>query len=667
MIRKSNIYVKNMYVSVLLIAALLTQSALLRLDTDHFTIFISAGFSIGLIHSFGKKVLPGVIISTIVFTLFYEVFFDVRPLLASFLYSLSILMANVLIPLIFIYFLKLFKIDTPRNARESLFYTIALFLSVGIVSTLPAIQESIVNNTNIFYEFYLYFFPIFAGAFIFGTAIRLSNQFDSYLGMKNLSNFWDTAFALLYVAFVYFMFTDTLSGFTFNNYSYLLILLFMINAFVFNYRMLVFLSWVYIILYNIFSESVGVHYSSLNLYLLILMVITVFTKILIHEIIQKNEDLNETKDRYEDMFSSTIELLNIKNTMSFNDISYAEENLRNIFDIGLKIFHKVEYATCSIKDGHKLVIIDTKGHDNELYTSLDLDIDKFSWSNFSPVLKENINEIYKNALGHKYSAIAERLPKIKQSISILIKLTDTDIGAITFDILKGSEQVFTESDVYNIKAFQNLINSFFDMNKLTLKNISLKDDIVLSLIRTLEIYDQYTGGHSADVAFLAGELCKELEVNINDSYDIYWAGIVHDIGKIGISSDIINKKTKLTLAEYKKVQEHPVLGYDILNKSEDLSTIAKLVKHHHEWFNGTGYPDRLKEDEIPFGAQILQVADSVSSMATKRSYQKEKNFKEILDELQLYRGVQFNPKIADAMSKLMLREDIQEYFKSRQE
>ncbi len=180
----------------------------------------------------------------------------------------------------------------------------------------------------------------------------------------------------------------------------------------------------------------------------------------------------------------------------------------------------------------------------------------------------------------------------------------------------------------------------------------------------MELYDQYTGGHSEDVASLGKLIAEKMKLSDNDIYDIYWAGIVHDIGKIGISSEIINKPSKLTLAEYKQVQQHPIFGFDILNRSSDLKTIAKLVKHHHEWYNGSGYPSGLKSNDIPLGSQILQVADSVSSMATSRSYQKDKSFDEIISELELYKGTQFNPAICEHMIELIKSGVVEKQFKN---
>jgi len=173
------------------------------------------------------------------------------------------------------------------------------------------------------------------------------------------------------------------------------------------------------------------------------------------------------------------------------------------------------------------------------------------------------------------------------------------------------------------------------------------------MVRTIELFDAYTGGHSEQVAYLAFQLALKLNLSRKQATEIYWAGIVHDIGKIGVGYEIINKKGKLSAEEYEAIKMHPVYGYDIIIKSQELKEIALLVRHHHEWYNGSGYPDGIKTNDIPYSAQILTVADAVSSMSTSRPYSNIKDNDLIIKELELYSDSQFNPKIAKAMIELI--------------
>lgn len=435
--------------------------------------------------------------------------------------------------------------------------------------------------------------------------------------------------------------------------------------------MLIFNSFIYILFYSVFylrpltiPEAFRTQ-SWLNIYLFILLVITIVTKVIVREIKERNNELIETKEKITEILDSTLSLLSIKDTLSYDDKIHQEDFMHSIFDIAIKIFPEIEFGVCALQGQQELIILDTKKYDLELLQSLNLPSNNFRWTEYKPILNVIPMEIFKKALGDKYQFLKTKLPQIKQSISILIKLGESYNGVITFDIVKSSTNEFTKNDIDNIGAFQRTINSYYEANELTIKNNSLKDDIVLSLIRTLELYDPYTSGHSEDVATISKLLAKKMNLSKSEIYDIYWAGIVHDIGKIGISSEIINKTSRLTLEEYKEIQKHPVYGFDILNRSNDLKTIAKLVKHHHEWYNGGGYPDGIDGSEIPLGAQILQVADSVSSMATKRSYQKKKTFDEIIGELKMYKHTQFNPIICEHMIDLIESGTIEDYFNNR--
>jgi len=156
-----------------------------------------------------------------------------------------------------------------------------------------------------------------------------------------------------------------------------------------------------------------------------------------------------------------------------------------------------------------------------------------------------------------------------------------------------------------------------------------------------------------------------MKLSKEEIYNAYWSGIVHDIGKVGIPSEIINKPEKLSLEEYTQVQDHPIYGYQILKKSEDLKEIALYVKHHHEWWNGEGYPDNLKGEEIPLISQILVVSDAVSSMATKRPYTSVKSSNEILKEIELYMGIQFAPRPAKAMIEFIKEGSLDEFYKDK--
>ena len=177
-------------------------------------------------------------------------------------------------------------------------------------------------------------------------------------------------------------------------------------------------------------------------------------------------------------------------------------------------------------------------------------------------------------------------------------------------------------------------------------------DIIDCLVSALEAKDVYTKGHSDRVAQFASDIAFAIGFR-GDALDrIHIAGHLHDIGKIGISDLILNKAGKLTFSEYENIKKHSKIGYDILSKSSELNEIALFIKHHHEAYDGTGYPDGLSGEAIPLESRILAISDAIDAMTSKRHYRNQVDFKTCRKEIERCAGGQFDPRIVKAMSDL---------------
>jgi putative nucleotidyltransferase with HDIG domain len=189
------------------------------------------------------------------------------------------------------------------------------------------------------------------------------------------------------------------------------------------------------------------------------------------------------------------------------------------------------------------------------------------------------------------------------------------------------------------------------VNQLIQKTVVDQEQILMNsttgLINALEARDGYTHGHSAKVAEIVGDIMHELHLKPKQRYAINFAAILHDIGKIGIPDMILNKPGKLTVAEYDIIKQHPVIGEKILERILWLDEIRDMVRHHHERYDGKGYPDRLAAEQIHFGARIIAVADSFQAMISDRPYRKGLPEETALEELRKNRGTQFDPVIVD--------------------
>ena len=182
---------------------------------------------------------------------------------------------------------------------------------------------------------------------------------------------------------------------------------------------------------------------------------------------------------------------------------------------------------------------------------------------------------------------------------------------------------------------------------------TLTTEVMEALAQTIDAKDKYTNGHSFRVAMYSMMIAKELGMSKQQQVDVYYMGLLHDIGKIGIPNAIINKTGKLTDEEYNKIKQHPIYGYEILSQIQSMPELSIGARYHHERIDGKGYPDGLTGDQIPFMAKIIAVADSYDTMTSSRSYRKYLPQEVARSEIQNNIGTQFDPVPAAAMLKLI--------------
>jgi putative two-component system response regulator len=179
--------------------------------------------------------------------------------------------------------------------------------------------------------------------------------------------------------------------------------------------------------------------------------------------------------------------------------------------------------------------------------------------------------------------------------------------------------------------------------------------IAETLINAMEAKDVYLRGHSQRVAELAGELAEEMGLDPTISEDLRVAGRLHDVGKIGIRESVLNKPGLLTPEEFEHVKRHVQIGLDILAPLFHLKTPLKYVQHHHEHWDGAGYPHHLAGEDIPLGARILCVADTFDALTSKRAYREPMEPMAALTHLEVDVGKQFDPCVYDALVRVVTR------------
>lgn len=202
--------------------------------------------------------------------------------------------------------------------------------------------------------------------------------------------------------------------------------------------------------------------------------------------------------------------------------------------------------------------------------------------------------------------------------------------------------MFFQSQVYKYERTQKRLEQAEKLEKISLQ-------VVTALAGTVDAKDTYTNGHSRRVAEYSKEISRRLGKTDEFMKNIYFMGLLHDIGKIGIPDSIINKKGKLTDEEYAVIKTHPVIGSDVLKNITEMPDLYCGARWHHERYDGNGYPDGIKGEDIPIEARIISVADAYDAMSSKRSYRDVMPQEKIRAEIVRVRGTQLDPKLADIM------------------
>jgi len=228
------------------------------------------------------------------------------------------------------------------------------------------------------------------------------------------------------------------------------------------------------------------------------------------------------------------------------------------------------------------------------------------------------------------------------------------------NILYGTVFIFVAFAVstnYIRSYFTKQLEEFYEAQKSKERFQRLSDQTIVALSDTVEAKDIYTKGHSQRVANYSVEIARRLGYSEQKIREVYYIGLMHDIGKIGVPDAVINKKGRLTDEEFAEIKKHPGIGYDILKQVSEIKDISEGARWHHERYDGHGYPDGLAGEDIPEIARIIAVSDAYDAMTSNRSYREVMEQKAVYDQIKTNAGKQFDPKIAEIMLE-MIRNDV---------
>ena len=262
--------------------------------------------------------------------------------------------------------------------------------------------------------------------------------------------------------------------------------------------------------------------------------------------------------------------------------------------------------------------------------------------------------------------VVEEIRKFDKELYILLLTGHKDLAPPLETIRRLDIQGYCEkSDKFDqlLLLIESGIKSISQMNEIKKINAELTDtyekleqaylESIETLRYTVEAKDTYTRGHSDRVSEYSVLIGKTLNLPENDIKTLQIGGLFHDVGKIGVPDIILQKESKLTDDEYSEIKNHPSIGAHILSTATIFKDIIPIVKHHHERYDGKGYPSQLKGEEIPYLARIAAIADSFDAMTSKRTYRDSLPMETVISEFKRCKGTQFDPGLTDVFLDIL--------------
>ena len=253
----------------------------------------------------------------------------------------------------------------------------------------------------------------------------------------------------------------------------------------------------------------------------------------------------------------------------------------------------------------------------------------------------NLGELIRQNIQNTYFIGQEHQPNKHITLSI---------GVSTYPkVAKTKKELIELADnaLYRAKSFdKNRVERYYNILDEIDPSIDKKSlESVANMLNNINMKDKYTYGHSERVVIYAKKFATYLQMKDKDKKELLLGAYLHDIGKLEISKELLTKREKLSESEFNILRQHPTLGSDLVSSIKEFADVIPLIKYHHEKYDGTGYPSKLKGDDIPYLARILTIIDSFDAMTSKRPYNIRKDYKQAIGELEKCAGSHFDPEL----------------------
>jgi len=309
---------------------------------------------------------------------------------------------------------------------------------------------------------------------------------------------------------------------------------------------------------------------------------------------------------------------------------------------------------------------------------LDPDTNKLAvraFAGFPPIIQERLHRAIGNGIAGRVAETGQPLliesdkvqdpglasflkdEEVKSALSVPLISQGITTGVLNVTTI-GEDKHFSESDLELVSILAGQVAVAVENAKLYQKTQHQYRKTIEALVVALEVKDPYTKGHSLRVGKWACAIAEALHLPPEEIETAQMAGLFHDIGKIGSSEEILLKEARLTPEEFEQMKQHPFASAKILESAGLSQKIIEAVLHHHESYNGKGYPHGLLKDQIPLASRIVLVADAVDAMSSDRPYRKALPLEKILAVFKKYAGIQFDPEPVEALLKILSKQGL---------
>lgn len=361
------------------------------------------------------------------------------------------------------------------------------------------------------------------------------------------------------------------------------------------------------------------------------------------------EELEESKHLRKQLeitnrrFSKALEL---SSQLSDPNVS-LEDYFENVLSFSIELIPSAEKGSIFLKDDNKWVIVAAVGYSKGEIASLELNVANF-FAPSKPLITKSLKEWHKDHdSSEAFTSWSKIFGNVRETLVVPLKDNGNIFGMVNLDISQERVDHFNDEDISMAQRFAKMASVFHLLREHAKREGRLHNKVALTIAKALEYYDMYTRGHSERVARYSSLLAERLNLPQETVRRLYWAGLLHDIGKIFIPQAVLNKPGKLDEEEYELVKIHPLKSEELIRELEGMEDIALWVRHHHERWDGKGYPDGLPNGDIPLPSRILAVVDSYDAMITERPYRKALTRQGAIQELKENSLKQFDPQVVE--------------------